>query len=93
MGREFFSPSKSSNKRPRSVSPPKKPSSEPKKRYFQPIIYIDELRRIIKVMEKEIVSNEQQILECKDAIDQRRRKVLEYQVRISDVKKQIDGHD
>ena len=44
-------------------------------------------------MEKEIVSNEQQILECKEAIDQRRRKVLEYEERITDVKKQIDGHD
>ena len=34
MGREFFSPSKFSNKRSRSVSPPKKPSSEPKKCLF-----------------------------------------------------------
>ena len=93
MGREFFSPSKSSSKCPRSVSPPKKPSSEPKRRYFLPIIYIDQLRRTIKVMEKEIASNEQQILECKEAIDQRRRKVLEYQERINDVKKQIDGRD
>ena len=44
-------------------------------------------------MEKEIVSYEQQILECKEAIDQRRRTVVKYQERINDVKKQIDDHD
>ena len=93
MGREFFTTSKSSNKRQRSDSPPKKPSSEPKKRYFLPIIYIDQLRRSIKLMEKELVSYEQQILECKEAIDQRRRTVLKYQERINYVKKQIDDHD
>ena len=93
MGREFFTTSKSSNKRQRSDSPPIKPSSEPKKRYFLPIIYIDQLRRSIKLMEKEIVSHELQILEWKEAIDQRRRKVLVYQERINDVKKQIYGHD
>ena len=71
---------------------PKNPHRN-KKRFFLPVIYIDELSRMIKVMEKEIVSNERQILECKEAIDQRRRKVLEYQERIIDVKKQIDGHD
>ncbi|PWA91858.1 hypothetical protein CTI12_AA087020 [Artemisia annua] len=51
------------------------------------------LSRSIKLMEKEIVCNEKQILECKEAIDQQKRKVLEYQERINDVNKQIDGHD
>ena len=91
MGREFFPPSKSSNKRPRSVSPPKEPSSNSPKRIFIPIIYIDRLRRIIRVLEAENVRDEQTVLECEESIVQRRKKIIEYQERIKEAQKQMDS--
>ena len=41
---------------------------------FLPIRYIAQLRRLITVMEAEIISDEQMVLECKEAIDKRREK-------------------
>ena len=43
-------------------------------------------------MEAEIISDEQMVLECKEAIDKRREKILEYQETINNVKKQLDNY-
>ena len=59
---------------------------------FLPIRYIAQLRRLITVMEAEIISDEQMVLECKEAIDKRREKILEYQETINNVKKQLDDY-
>ena len=59
---------------------------------FLLIRYIAQLRRLITVMEVEIISDEQMVLECKEAIDKRREKILEYQETINNVKKQLDNY-
>ena len=61
--------------------------------FFLPIRYIAQLRRLITVMEAEIISDEQMVLECKETIDQRREKILEYQETINNVKKQMDNYN
>ncbi|PWA34026.1 hypothetical protein CTI12_AA612580 [Artemisia annua] len=68
----------------RSSSKIKKSSSNSKRAQvdvncFLPIRYIAQLRRLITGMEAEIISDEQMVLECKEAIDKRREKILEYQ--------------
>ena len=60
---------------------------------FLPIRYIGQLRRLITVMEAEIVSDEELLLVCKEAIDQRREKILEYQETINNVRKQMDNYN
>ena len=59
---------------------------------FLPIRYIAQLRRLITVMEAEIISDEQMVLECKESIDKRREKILEYQETIDNVKKRLDDY-
>ena len=60
---------------------------------FLQIRYIGQLRRLITVMEAEIVSDEELLLVCKEAIDQRREKILEYQETINNVRKQMDNYN
>ncbi|PWA41668.1 hypothetical protein CTI12_AA537670 [Artemisia annua] len=76
----------------RSSSKIKKSSSNSKRAQvdvncFLPIRYIAQLRRLITGMEAEIISDEQMVLECKEAIDKRREKMLEYQQTINNVTK------
>ena len=49
---------------------------------FLPIRYIGQLRRQITVMEEEIISDEQMVVECKEAKEM-----------INNVKKQMDNYN
>lgn len=95
MGHEYFVSSEPRNRRPRSVSPPKEPTSNSPTdqrtvRYFLLGIYISQLKRLISVMEAEIVKDERTILECREAIVQRREKISGYKEKINDIKQQMD---
>ena len=50
------------------------------------------MRRLIKLKEAENVRDKQTIFECKEAIDQRTKQILECQERINDIQKQIDNY-
>ena len=88
----FVSLTKLPIQHPRSLSPPKESSSTSErkqegKKYFLPIIQIGQLRRLIKLKEAENVRDKQTVFECKEAIDQRTKLILECQERINDIQK------
>ena len=77
---------------PRSLSPPKESSSTSKrkqqgKKYFLPLRQIGQLRRLIKLKDAKNVRDKQTTFECKEAIDQRTKLILECQERINDIQK------
>ena len=95
MGREYFAVLKESKKRPRSVSPKKEQHTTCSKderdvKYFLPIRLIAQLRRLIAVLEAENKTDEQKLLELKDAIGKRGEKIIEYQERIRSVSNQMN---
>ena len=83
----WFIASKSTSTPNRTSSNSKEPSSNSKRdqvdvKCFLPIRYIGQLRRQITVMEEEIISDEQMVLECKEAKEM-----------INNVKKQMDNYN
>ena len=96
MGREYFDVSKQSKQRSRSVSPNKEEQTTISKdeeviKYFLPIRLIAQLRRRIGVLEAEYKTDQQTVLELKDAIEKRSEKIFEYQERIRIVSNQMNN--
>ena len=98
MGREYFSPSNVATKRPRSGSSSEDTSANSNRspgaaRYFLPGAYLDQLNRLIRLLKAENVSDEQRVMELQEAINQRNKKITQYQETIVDVKKQMDYYN
>ena len=98
MGREYFSPSNVATKWPRSGSSSEDTSANSNRsprvaRYFLPGAYLDQLNRLIRLLKAENVSDEQRVMELQEAINQRSKKITQYQETIVDVKKQMDYYN